>query len=140
MNKRKQIIRDCCDIANANFVSPLELIKSEELSKEYNITKDDFVKIISESPYEAMFIGLEIWKPRFEFTEEEYNKILEREQKKIQVWDNLFSLPEEFRNKIEDEMRKEDSLTNTWENLDCMVGSAKLFDSLYSKYKNKLNN
>lgn len=137
MNKRKQIIRGCCDIANANFVSPLELIKSEELSKEYNITKDDFVKIISESPYEAMFIGLEIWKPRFEFTEEEYKKVLEREQKKIQVWDNLFSLPEELRNKIEEEMRKEDSLTNTWENLDCMVGSMKLFDSLYSKYKNK---
>lgn len=137
MNKRERIIRDCCDIANFDFISPLELINSEELSKEYNITKDDFVKIISESPYEAIFIGLEVWKPRFEFTEEEYNNILEREQKKIQVWDNLFSLPEEFRNKIEEEMSKEDSLTNTWENLDCMVGSAKLFDSLYNKYKNK---
>ena len=137
MNKREQIIKDYCDIANFDFISPLELLESEELSKEYNITKDDFVKIISESPYEAIFIGLEIWKPRFEFTEEEYNKILEREQKKIQVWNNLFSLPEEFRNKIEEEMRKEDSLTNTWENLDCMVGSMKLFDALYSKYKNK---
>ncbi len=137
MNKREQIIKDYCKAGRSYFLKPWEVAGSTELFKEYNITKDDFVKIISESPYEAMFIGLEIWKPRFEFTEEEYNKILEREQKKIQVWDNLFSLPEELRNKIEEEMRKEDSLTNTWENLDCMVGSAKLFDSLYSKYKNK---
>lgn len=138
MNKREQIIRDCCDIANFDFISPLELINSEELFKEYNITKDDFVKIISESPYEAMFIGLATWKPRFEFTEEEYNKVLEREQKKIQVWDNISSLHEDLQNKVIYEISIKDSLTNTWEKLDCMVGSAKLFDSLYSKYKNKV--
>ncbi|XZH34266.1 hypothetical protein ACSW8L_16215 (plasmid) [Clostridium perfringens] len=137
MNKREQIIRDYCKAGRLYFLEPWEVADSTELFKEYDITKDDFVKIISESPYEAIFIGLEIWKPRFEFTEEEYNKVLKREQKKIQVWDNLFSLPEEFRNKIEEEISKEDSLTNTWENLDCMVGSAKLFDSLYRKYKNK---
>ncbi|EGT3606872.1 hypothetical protein ACSW9O_15875 (plasmid) [Clostridium perfringens] len=135
--KRKQIIKDYCKAAELYFLKPWEVAGSTELFKKYNITKDDFIKMISEDIFAAMVIGCEDWKPRFEFSEEEYNKVLEKEQKKLQVWDNISSLPKEFKDIVMQEIEKKDTVVTTWENLDCMIGSIMLFNSLYSKYKNK---
>lgn len=127
MKDKEQVIKDYCKAAELYFLKPWEVACSTEDFKEYNINKNDFVKVLPEDIYGAMVIGCENWKPKFELTSQEYIETLKREVWKLKLWKSISKINNKtLREGLIKEI--ENFKIKSWEELKSKIKMIKLID------------
>lgn len=84
---KEQIIKAICNEANRECLDPRDFFEFlDENQKNYLISNLDFVKVISENPYGAVFCGSQTWRCRNEMTHTEVAAIQERNEYINNIW------------------------------------------------------
>lgn len=131
---KEEIIELYCKLANNYCLEPWEVGYSNKIFKLYNITKEDFVGLLPESPYAAIVIGIKNWKPKFKYSIGQYRDTMEREHIKLTLLESINNISNNiFKKNIIRLIEKE--YFESWEHLKNVMDFYNLYMEIDKRYK-----